>query len=101
VIARVLADAEPTIVVAENGEQVVVLPLQEYDSWKETLYLLPAGRRRSQEKPAASAELASFHPHLGRRTTVGTSLGREPQADGDAEEVGLAWGGKLNGRCAP
>lgn len=39
-ITRVIADAEPTIVVSETGEQVVVLPLDEYNSWKETLYLL-------------------------------------------------------------
>lgn len=39
-ITRVIADAEPTIVVSETGEQVVVLSLDEYNSWKETLYLL-------------------------------------------------------------
>jgi antitoxin YefM len=39
-LERVLADAEPTIVVTETGEQVVVLPLAEYSAWKETLYLL-------------------------------------------------------------
>lgn len=62
VVARVLADAEPTIVVAENGERVVVLPLQEYDSWKETLYLLsnPANaehlRRSIAEAEAGDAQ---------------------------------------------
>lgn len=39
-VERVIADAEPTIVVTESGEQVVFLPLDEYNSWKETLYLL-------------------------------------------------------------
>ena len=39
-LAQILADAEPTIVVTESGEQVVFLPLDEYNSWKETLYLL-------------------------------------------------------------
>lgn len=39
-ISRVVSDAEPTIVVSETGEQVVVVPLEEYNSWKETLYLL-------------------------------------------------------------
>lgn len=39
-ITRVVSDAEPTIVVSETGEQVVVIPLEEYNSWKETLYLL-------------------------------------------------------------
>ena len=39
-VEHVIADAEPTIVVADSGEQVVFLPLDEYNSWKETLYLL-------------------------------------------------------------
>jgi antitoxin YefM len=39
-VERVIADAEATIVVTESGEQVVFLPLDEYNSWKETLYLL-------------------------------------------------------------
>lgn len=39
-VEQVIADAEPTIVVTESGEQVVFLPLDEYNSWKETLYLL-------------------------------------------------------------
>lgn len=39
-IEQVIADAEPTIVVTESGQQVVFLPLDEYNTWKETLYLL-------------------------------------------------------------
>ncbi len=39
-IKRVIADAEPTIVVTESGDQAVFLSLDEYNSWKETLYLL-------------------------------------------------------------
>ncbi len=39
-IERVIADAEPTIVVTESGQQVVVLALDEYNTWQETLYLL-------------------------------------------------------------
>ncbi len=39
-VSKVIADAEPTIVVMEGGEQVVFLPLDEYNSWKETIYLL-------------------------------------------------------------
>lgn len=47
-ITRVIADVEPTIVVSETGERVVVLSLDEYNSWKETLYLLasPANATR-------------------------------------------------------
>ena len=39
-IEQVLADAEPRIVVTEAGGQVVVMPLDEFNSWRETLYLL-------------------------------------------------------------
>lgn len=50
-ITRVVADAEPTIVVSETGKQVVVLPLDQYNSWKETLYLLanPANARHLRD----------------------------------------------------
>jgi antitoxin YefM len=40
IIERVIADAEPTIVVAESRQQAVFVSLDEYNSWKETLYLL-------------------------------------------------------------
>jgi len=40
VVEKVIANAEPTIIVTESGEQVVFLPLEEYNSWRETLYLL-------------------------------------------------------------
>jgi antitoxin YefM len=40
VIEQVIADAAPTIVITEAGLQVVVLSLDEYNSWMETLYLL-------------------------------------------------------------
>ncbi len=39
-IEQVIADAEPTIVVTDKGQQVVFLSLDEFNSWKETLYLL-------------------------------------------------------------
>ena len=39
-VEQVIADAEPTIIVTESGDQVVFLPLDDYNSWQETLYLL-------------------------------------------------------------
>lgn len=39
-IDQVLADAEPAILCTENGDKVVLLSLDEYNSWKETIYLL-------------------------------------------------------------
>ncbi|MFY9821391.1 MAG: type II toxin-antitoxin system prevent-host-death family antitoxin [Thermoanaerobaculia bacterium] len=39
-VKQVVADAEPAIIVTESGERVVLLSLDEYNSWKETHYLL-------------------------------------------------------------
>ena len=39
-IEQIVANAKPTIVVTENDNQVVFVPLDEYNSWKKTLYLL-------------------------------------------------------------
>lgn len=39
-IEQVLADAEPTILCTEKGDKVVLVSLDEFNSWKETLYLL-------------------------------------------------------------
>ena len=39
-VEQVISAAEATIVVTEGGEQVVVMPLDEYNSWRETAYLL-------------------------------------------------------------
>jgi antitoxin YefM len=40
VVARVLADAEPTIVQTPSGESVAVVPLNDFEAWQETAYLL-------------------------------------------------------------
>jgi antitoxin YefM len=40
VVARVLADSEPTVVNTPAGESVVVVPLDDYEAWQETTYLL-------------------------------------------------------------
>ena len=58
VIKQVIDDDEPAIVCTESGEQVVVLPLDEFNSWKETIYLLsnPANAehlRKSIQQAAA------------------------------------------------
>jgi antitoxin YefM len=39
-VEQVIADAEPIILSTESGQHVVLLSLDEFDSWKETLYLL-------------------------------------------------------------
>ncbi len=40
VIADVLANAEPCVVVTANGDQVVVMRWNDYSAWNETAYLL-------------------------------------------------------------
>jgi len=40
IIEQVIADVEPTIVSTDTGQQIVLLPLEEFNAWKETLYLL-------------------------------------------------------------
>lgn len=39
-VEQVIADADSTIICTDSGHQVVLLPLDEFNSWKETLYLL-------------------------------------------------------------
>jgi antitoxin YefM len=62
-VEQVLADAEPRIVVTDKGEQVVLMPLDEFSSWKETFYLLAnptnAGhlRRSIAEADSGQAEI--------------------------------------------
>ena len=57
-IERVISDAEPTIICNDQGQKVVLLSLDEFNSWQETLYLLsnPANaehlRRSIQEDKA-------------------------------------------------
>ena len=48
-VEQVLADAEPAILCTEKGDKVVLVSLDEFNSWKETLYLL--------SNPANSAHL--------------------------------------------
>jgi antitoxin YefM len=39
-IDRVILNAEPTILCNEQGKQAVLMSLDEFNSWQETLYLL-------------------------------------------------------------
>jgi antitoxin YefM len=39
-IDRVILDAEPTILCNDQGRQAVLMSLDEFNSWQETLYLL-------------------------------------------------------------
>ncbi len=39
-IAKVVSNAEPTIITTDTGQQIVLLPLAEFNAWQETVYLL-------------------------------------------------------------
>lgn len=39
-IAKVSSNAEPTIIATDAGQQIVLLSLDEFNSWQETAYLL-------------------------------------------------------------
>jgi antitoxin YefM len=39
-IETAIANAEPTIICTDRGQRVVFLSLDEFNSWKETLYLV-------------------------------------------------------------
>jgi antitoxin YefM len=39
-IEQANADAEPTIICGDQGQKAVLLSLEEFNSWQETLYLL-------------------------------------------------------------
>ena len=59
--AMTLNDAEPAILCTESGPQVVVLPLDEFNSWKETIYLLSspanAAHLRKSIEPARAGQI--------------------------------------------
>ena len=40
IIERVAADAEPTVICGEGSQKAVLLSLEEFNSWRETLYLI-------------------------------------------------------------
>ena len=37
---KVVADAEPIIVTTATGQEIVLLPIAEFNAWQETAYLL-------------------------------------------------------------
>jgi len=39
-ITKIYSDAEPTLIATDSGQQIVLLPLDEFNAWKETAYLL-------------------------------------------------------------
>jgi antitoxin YefM len=51
IIKQVSIDIEPTVLCNDNGEQAVLISLDEFNSWQETIYLLsnPANAEHLQQ----------------------------------------------------
>jgi antitoxin YefM len=64
VVAKVLADAEPTIVNTADGESIVIVSLEEFNAWRETAYLLqnPANAAHLRQSIAQS-QAGKVAPH--------------------------------------
>ncbi len=65
-IAEVVADAEPTLLSNRQGNHAVLMPLDEYNSWQETLYLLsnPANAKHLRESIAEAEAGKVFEREL-------------------------------------
>ena len=61
IIERVATDADPTIICGEGSQKAVILSLEEFNSWQETLYLLsnPANATHLR-RSIAEAEKGKF-----------------------------------------
>jgi len=57
VIERVMADAEPAVLRTDSGDEVVLLSMNEFNSWNETVYLLSSPANAANlRKSIAEAE---------------------------------------------
>jgi antitoxin YefM len=64
VVAKVLADAEPMIVNTPSGESVVVVPLGDYEAWRETAYLLRSPANAAHLRQSISeVNAGNVQPH--------------------------------------
>ena len=54
IIGQVISNVEPTIICNDKGERAVLMSLDEFNSWQETLYLLsnPANAEHLRESIA-------------------------------------------------
>ena len=79
-VEQVLADAEPRIVVTDKGEQVVLMPLDEFNSWQETLYLLASPKNAAHvRRSIAEADSGQAEKKL--------SCGRPPKSSREDHSV--------------
>ena len=68
-IGKVISDAEPTIICNDKGEKAVLLSLDEFNSWNDTLYLLssPANAEHlrnsiAEDRTGKTKERELIHP---------------------------------------
>ena len=79
IVEQVLDDAEPRILVTDQGGQVVMMPLDEFNSWNETRYLLasPANaahlRRSIEEAESGRCRKRCQEPVSKQWSKVGRS----------------------------
>ncbi|MEJ2750133.1 MAG: type II toxin-antitoxin system prevent-host-death family antitoxin [Anaerolineae bacterium] len=60
VVQRVLDDVTPTIVMTESGESIVMLTLDEYNAWQETLYLLSTPANAEHLRQSIAEDQAGY-----------------------------------------
>lgn len=60
VVQRVLDDVTPTIVMTESGESIVMLSLDEYNAWQETLYLLSTPANAEHLRQSIAEDQAGY-----------------------------------------
>jgi antitoxin YefM len=81
-VEQVLASGEPTVVVTKEGKRVVLLPLDEYNSWKETAYLLssPANAQHLRQSLAEARAGEEAQVSAGARRRLARLYGKLPEA---------------------
>jgi antitoxin YefM len=60
VIRQILNDVVPTVVTTETGDSVVMLSLDEYNAWQETLYLLSTPANAEQLMKSIAEDKAGY-----------------------------------------
>lgn len=59
-IARIVDDVEPTIVSSESGQSIVMLSLDEFNAWQETLYLLSTPANAEHLRQSIAEDKAGY-----------------------------------------
>ena len=60
IIQQIVNDVEPTIVTTDTGDSVVMLSLDEFNAWQETLYLLSTPANAEQLMKSIAEDKAGY-----------------------------------------